>query len=745
MSDRENKILRFTIQSRLLQELGERLVSSPDVAIAELIKNSYDADSPICIIEYKEKSYLKIEDHGHGMTLHDIQTRWMSIATGQKGNERLSPIYNRPLTGSKGVGRFAVRSLGNHLELITTAYDDRLGIKTTINAYFDWSSLDETDDLLKLEIPYNIEHQSSNPIGTTLKITRLNAALTGEVFKKVRNEVLKIASPLSALKPRTGELKRHCTGANEISGVDDPGFEITINGEHQDDEGPANLVLQHYVGRAEVSLDGKQLTIKTDFREHGSNTKTINIRSDLGTPVFADIRYFPKRKGVFEKIGIDGRSAWNWVKENHGIGIYDKCFRVRPYGMNQDDWLMLDRDLAHKERKWRTNLAKKYIPISDSDKGDPSRNPMVNLISNFQVVGAVFVKTQPSSGEDSENELVPSMDRQGFIENSAFKQLTEIIRFAVEFLTNEDKKIQLRLDEEERKRKRQELKRELQDAIRQIENSKTLTRTDKKRIIDQYETFYHDIRDLEEYDRKAREGMELMGFLGVLAGFMTHEHQSALWEMEQITTLLDQLSEGDNRFKEAAERIRDNIQRINEHVEFTKLYIRGINAPIKLDLKAKPRIRHAIKPLIRYAKDQGYKVVIDANEKTLMPAVPIAMYEGIVLNLFSNSLKALVANPASNDPTVRICAWSDAKHHYLTVCDNGVGIPENVKNRIWDPLFTTTSSINNPLGSGMGLGLPLVKKVLETNNGSISLMPPSNGFTTCFKATIPRATRYGKN
>jgi len=671
MPGKDRKILRFSIQSRLLQELGERLVSSPDVAISELIKNAYDADSPTCDIEYKPNKYLIIHDHGHGMTLDDLRSRWMAIATGQKVKELFSPKYRRVLTGSKGVGRFAVRSLGNHLELTTTAYDPKKRRKTTIRA------------------------------------------LSEEVFTRVRSEVLRMASPLSALRPREGVFAEGCRGGGVESGSEDPGFEITINGRHQEDEGPASRVLEHYVGRVVVSLDGKRLVVEADFKEHGKKRIAIELESGVGTPVYADIRYFPKRKGVFSQIGIDGRSAWSWVRENHGIGIYDKCFRVRPYGMDQDDWLMLDRDSAHNKRDWRTRLAKEHFPISDADKSDPARNPMVNLVTNFQVVGAVFVNTRSRLDGNSQHMLVPSMDRQGFVDNDAFRKLRMIIRFAMEFLTNEDKKIQLRLEEEERKRKREELKRELRQAIEEIESSKTLTRSDKKRIITQYETFYHDIRDLEEYDRRARQGLELMGFLGVLAGFMTHEHQSALYEMEQITALLDQFSEQDARFGEAAERIRGNIKRIGEHVEYTRLFIKGINTPVNPELRAKPRIRHAIKPLQYYVKEQGYKVVIDADDKVLMPAV--------------------------------ICAWTDTGHHYLTVCDNGVGIPEKAKNRIWDPLFTTTSSIDNPLGSGMGLGLPLVKRVLETNNGKIELIPPSNGFKTCFKATFPRETRYGRN
>lgn len=129
----------FQAEGRLLQELGERLVARPEVALVELIKNAYDADSPSCEVRLeKGGKALVIADRGHGMTFDEFVGKWMRIATPSKLEERLSRTYRRRLTGAKGIGRFAVRYLGDDLTLITVAEDPGRKFKTKLTARFDW-------------------------------------------------------------------------------------------------------------------------------------------------------------------------------------------------------------------------------------------------------------------------------------------------------------------------------------------------------------------------------------------------------------------------------------------------------------------------------------------------------------------------------------------------------------------------------------------------------------------------------
>lgn len=103
--------LNFSIDSSLLFQLGEQLVAKPSIALSELVKNAYDADATHVIVSLerigKQGGTISIIDNGHGMSLEEIQNFWMRIATTSKRSREISKIYCRPLTGAKGIGRFA--------------------------------------------------------------------------------------------------------------------------------------------------------------------------------------------------------------------------------------------------------------------------------------------------------------------------------------------------------------------------------------------------------------------------------------------------------------------------------------------------------------------------------------------------------------------------------------------------------------------------------------------------------------
>ncbi|MBK6902091.1 MAG: ATP-binding protein [Saprospirales bacterium] len=125
-------IKHFKPKAHILRLLGEELIKSPIMAIYELVKNSYDADSSFVNVNFfniqdKTNAIVTIEDNGTGLTSDVIENVWLEPGTDHRkpidedGNRIInrSPIYNRVPMGEKGVGRFAVHKLGNVITLIT--------------------------------------------------------------------------------------------------------------------------------------------------------------------------------------------------------------------------------------------------------------------------------------------------------------------------------------------------------------------------------------------------------------------------------------------------------------------------------------------------------------------------------------------------------------------------------------------------------------------------------------------------
>ncbi len=99
----------------------------------------------------------------------------------------------------------------------------------------------------------------------------------------------------------------------------------------------------------------------------------------------------------------------------------------------------------------------------------------------------------------------------------------------------------------------------------------------------------------------------------------------------------------------------------------------------------------------------------------------------VVTNLVKNAIQAI---PEVDDPRILVTVASEGKWVKISVADNGVGIADEVKDKVFEPKFTTKSS-------GMGLGLGMVKNIVETYKGNISFTSkPGKG--TVFTVKFPK-------
>ncbi|MCP4314439.1 MAG: GHKL domain-containing protein, partial [Bacteroidetes bacterium] len=81
--------------------------------------------------------------------------------------------------------------------------------------------------------------------------------------------------------------------------------------------------------------------------------------------------------------------------------------------------------------------------------------------------------------------------------------------------------------------------------------------------------------------------------------------------------------------------------------------------------------------------------------------------------------------------TIEISANQTNKHVSVKIKESGKGIPKDIADRIFDPFFTT-----KPRGEGTGIGLDIVKKIIDKHNGTIEF-ESSPGKGTEFTITIP--------
>ena len=99
------------------------------------------------------------------------------------------------------------------------------------------------------------------------------------------------------------------------------------------------------------------------------------------------------------------------------------------------------------------------------------------------------------------------------------------------------------------------------------------------------------------------------------------------------------------------------------------------------------------------------------------------LFYRLVYNLVENAIKY---NHSGGKVTVT--ADRKEKHVYLSVEDTGAGIPEELKERVFEPFFRVDKSRSRELG-GVGLGLALVREIVRVHDGSITVKSNPSGGT----------------
>ena len=202
--------MRFKISSALKDLVGKDLIINDNIAIFELVKNSYDAYATKVEITFEEDRII-IADNGKGMTFDDVRNKWLFLGFSAKKdgsedehgkNASYSDRIKRHYAGAKGIGRFSCDRLGQRLVLSTK---DETSSKIT-QIFVDWSEFeqDQRTEFAEIEIEYkyidaNIYFPDNSNSGTILEITGLSTTdkWTRKKILELKRSLEKLINPLS--------------------------------------------------------------------------------------------------------------------------------------------------------------------------------------------------------------------------------------------------------------------------------------------------------------------------------------------------------------------------------------------------------------------------------------------------------------------------------------------------------------------------------------------------------------------
>lgn len=357
--------LHFKTNVQIKSIIGKDLINDDNIAILELVKNSFDADAKRVDISFcnlknnddqentndsytEHTSRLIIRDDGIGMNLEDIENKWLNIAYSEKKNN--SRQHNRMMAGAKGVGRFSCDRLGHYLNLYT-----RKDGEQCILLKIDWKEF-EIDDQGKEIQSINLEYDIVNDEYLKQKgFASFNHGVILEIIK-LRSNWVRVENDKWITEKLTGLKKYLEKLINPNQAFEKNDFGIYLNADEFVQENDSKSQSEKFIGKIENTifqkLDFKTTSIECKSIESGK--QILTTLKDKGETIFwiKEISdYYPKIKDFKISLYYLNTYAKAFFTKQTGIRsvaygsvfLFLNGFRIPPYGEEGDDWLKLEQ------------------------------------------------------------------------------------------------------------------------------------------------------------------------------------------------------------------------------------------------------------------------------------------------------------------------------------------------------------------------------------------------------------------
>lgn len=771
----EREPVRFRVDTHVFRELGAFLVGRDSTALAELIKNSYDADATDVFVNGAnlrdaKSSRIIVTDNGTGMTMAKFQSGFLTIASRSKSaEERYTATLGRRFTGAKGIGRLAAHKLASILTVESLPDPDANDGETTgVFAVLDWDAIEEVahvDELASvLQVGENntpVSATEGEPWGTRVILERLRRPWTDKDISDFTAEVQGYEPPEPTYAPNAGEIyvsplfRRGLTIRGQSKEVVRTAkrrnvFNIHLEGDFAVGEPWSPLAddAAHYVLEIDSSSAGVRYGVARTKAGARGLPETLQ-----GPPEIVETKPSLHRVHFQARVFMRSGRATGWNRALSGVRVYLEGFRVLPYGEQGDDWLGTDAQYVKRGRDL-VSLGEKFDDSALFGTQLPDEG--LSGLPATGYIGAVFL-TEEDSGD-----LQMLVNREGFVPGPAFEELTHIVRRGIDLST----RVRARDAASKRRRGRPtspvtrersaalvEQVRDLKTMVAELHDAQTepsdptVTIAAVARVaeaVSQVSIVTTDLLDeLNMIRVLASVGTQLAAFVHELRGLLgiAQRLQEELKQARshrvvspQLVTLLDDLKRG----LERQASFLDDV---------TSIDARRRRSAQKLA----DRVKAAVVLLSDTAARRHVTFQETIDERIRTRPMFRAELMAILSNLFTNAVRAATPDEVIDshrkphqaldidiEPGV-VAVEAQATEEALTlfVSNTGKSVDLVEAEQWFEPYASTSNDSDQVLGKGTGLGLTITRALVSENAGTIKFIQPREGYATTICVTLP--------
>ena len=714
----EQNSMPFKPYARLMNILGDQLITNKIVAVIEILKNCYDADSSSAEIRFcnlsnihfndlpkEEQAYIEIKDFGNGMSLSTIENVWLRPATPDKldrKSQKRTTHKGRVIQGEKGIGRFAIHKLGEKIELYTKAKNER-----EIKLEMDFSEFDPDEQNL---FNQNNEHKLLEDVkntwyvndpeeeityesGTIIRIYNLRESWSKEDFKILYKNIQRLIPPVDANAANLGiEFKRD--------------FDVNMYVENKLFTADEVMTFGDVIERAQFTMIGNvdrcgilsfkyrsntpYRTLENQINIIDKNSLAINGYSIRGTKRFTDDTTKVPKCGPFSftfyafDLKKPDKTILNdelkdFIKENFVYVLRDGV-RVYPYGEKEIDWLNLDKLRS-------TYKAGQFISYND-------------------LTGFIYIS------QEHNPLLKDASNRQGIVNmNGAYDDFTALVTAVTEIFNAEIKIDKLKSEIQKKKSIAQTKSNlnisfnNLKQALDKINDAKILSAANK--FIDTYNTHLAIVEDrmktVEDLaglgmavEKSSHDSLRLLMIMKGNIKDIIYRIKKDSYIKEELISLLTDLDEN-------LTLVYDDMQMIQPLFKIQRTAIKDVS------------VLDCIKKVLRYFR---YEIdnKIETNIDEIQDDLVVSTNTGLILQIFINLIdNAIYWLNESDKEEKKLYFEINPIEQTILVADNGNGIRADIAPLVFNEFVSMKTN-------GRGLGLYIVRELLFRINAEIYVL-----------------------
>lgn len=218
---------------------------------------------------------------------------------------------------------------------------------------------------------------------------------------------------------------------------------------------------------------------------------------------------------------------------------------------------------------------------------------------------------------------------------------------------------------------------------------------------------------------------------------MSHELRTPLNIISSASTLLEMKVNRNEEVKK--EYILDKVERINQNSNRLRRLINNLIDITKFDsgfyeCRCKNEnivyvVEDIVFATVDYANEKDIEILFDTDAEEIITSIDKEKIERVILNLLSNAIKY-----TNKNGRIEVHIKHDNKFVYISIKDNGIGIPKEKVDQIFHRFYQVDSILSRK-SEGSGIGLCIVDEIIKLHNGKVEIDSEENKGTT-FEITL---------